>query len=208
MTTAIEISRTVRKEARGDTRAQIVQHAERLIQERGHNGFSYRDLAELLGIKTSSIHYHFPQKEDLLLAVVQDYQTAWHAHIAGIAPTLSARDKLLRYCAQFETNFAGSERVCLGGSMAADVSSVPDDVRQAIQAFYRANENWIAQVLEAGRQDGTLPGGEDTAGRARALFATLQGSLLGARLFKMPARLQNLMPALYERDGETKESGA
>src|SRR3546814_1378771 len=72
------------------TRTQIMQHAQRLIQERGCNGFSYRDLATLIGIKASSIHYYFPQKEDLLLAVVQHYHARWHAAIQAIEAGLSA----------------------------------------------------------------------------------------------------------------------
>ncbi len=43
----------------------------RLIRTRGCNGFSYRDLAEHVGVKTSSIHYYFPGKDDLLYEAVE-----------------------------------------------------------------------------------------------------------------------------------------
>ena len=46
-------------------REQILDHAITLMMLRGYNGFSYRDLSELVGVKTSSIHYYFPSKEDL-----------------------------------------------------------------------------------------------------------------------------------------------
>ena len=36
--------------------------AETLVRTRGYNGFSYRDLAEQIGIKTASIHYRFPHQ--------------------------------------------------------------------------------------------------------------------------------------------------
>ena len=45
-------------------REQLLAHALELIQRRGYNGFSYRDLAELVGVKTSSIHYYFPYSGD------------------------------------------------------------------------------------------------------------------------------------------------
>ena len=38
-------------------REQILDHAITLMMLRGYNGFSYRDLSELVGVKTSSIHY-------------------------------------------------------------------------------------------------------------------------------------------------------
>ena len=54
-------------------REQLLEHTLVLLGTRGYNGFSYRDLAELVGVKTSSIHYYFPTKEDLALAAVQTY---------------------------------------------------------------------------------------------------------------------------------------
>src|SRR5690606_27556968 len=79
------------------TRTQILQQAERLVQERGCNGFSYRDLSALIGIKTSSVHYYFPQKEDLLLALVQQYHARWQAAIQAIDGGLNAEAKLRVY---------------------------------------------------------------------------------------------------------------
>jgi len=178
------------------TRTQIVRHAQRLIQERGYNGFSYRDLAALIGIKTSSIHYYFPQKEDLLLAVVQQYHSRWHAAMRNIDPDLRADAKLRAYVDVHRHAFCGTERICLGASLAADVASLPDCVRQALQDFFTANENWLAALLEQGAREGSLrvPGDARTA--ARALFAALQGSLIGARLFKNSERVEDLLPGV------------
>ena len=36
-------------------REQLVEHALVLIRRRGFNGFSYRDLADLVGVKTLSL---------------------------------------------------------------------------------------------------------------------------------------------------------
>jgi TetR/AcrR family transcriptional regulator, transcriptional repressor for nem operon len=41
-------------------RDQLLDHARNLLMTRGYNGFSYRDLSALVGVKTSSIHYYFP----------------------------------------------------------------------------------------------------------------------------------------------------
>lgn len=43
-------------------RDQLLEHTLVLVRQRGFNGFSYRDLAERVGVKTSSIHYHFPSR--------------------------------------------------------------------------------------------------------------------------------------------------
>ena len=43
------------------------------IQEKGVSGLSFRDLAAEANIKSSSVHYYFPQKADLIYEVTKDY---------------------------------------------------------------------------------------------------------------------------------------
>ena len=54
-----------------DTKTKILDLAETLTQTKGFNGFSYIDLANEIGIKTSSIHYYFKAKDDLAAALVE-----------------------------------------------------------------------------------------------------------------------------------------
>ena len=44
------------------TPARILDVAERLVQVRGFNGFSYADVAAELGVTKASLHYHFPAR--------------------------------------------------------------------------------------------------------------------------------------------------
>src|ERR1700722_7592562 len=48
-----------------ETASAILDIAERLVQCRGFNGFSYADIAAELGITKASLHYHFPGKAEL-----------------------------------------------------------------------------------------------------------------------------------------------
>src|SRR2546428_7547232 len=49
----------------------IMDAAERRMQQGGFGGFSFREIAADVGIKSSSVHYHFPTKEDLAAAVIR-----------------------------------------------------------------------------------------------------------------------------------------
>ncbi|MGO9147870.1 MAG: TetR/AcrR family transcriptional regulator [Desulfomonilia bacterium] len=55
----------------GDTRSKIIDLGEKLLLVQGFNGFSYADIAVSLGIKNAAIHYHFPAKCDLGLAIIE-----------------------------------------------------------------------------------------------------------------------------------------
>ena len=54
--------------------AEILEVTRRLIMERGYNGFSFRDIAARVGIKSASIHYHFATKADLAEAALKAYR--------------------------------------------------------------------------------------------------------------------------------------
>lgn len=57
--------------ADGDTRHLILDVAEELLLTRGYVAFSYQDIAARIGIRKASIHYHFPSKADLGLAIIE-----------------------------------------------------------------------------------------------------------------------------------------
>ena len=67
-----------------DTSDRLLDAAERLTQTRGFNGFSYRDLEQAIGIKTASIHYHFPTKSDLGVAMADRYVARFALGLAEI----------------------------------------------------------------------------------------------------------------------------
>ena len=78
-------------------RDQILEHAITLMMLRGYNGFSYRDLSELVGVKTSSIHYYFPSKDDLVLEAVSQYSNEILGALGSIESSLPADQKLGKY---------------------------------------------------------------------------------------------------------------
>ena len=55
------------------TREALIRTAEQLMRTRGYSAFSYADLSESVGIRKASIHHHFPTKEDLGKALVEEY---------------------------------------------------------------------------------------------------------------------------------------
>src|SRR6476661_5042238 len=51
----------------------IMDAAERRMRIGGFNSFSFREIAADVGVKSSSVHYHFPTKEKLAAAVIHRY---------------------------------------------------------------------------------------------------------------------------------------
>ena len=180
-----------RSRNREATRRQILDVAQEMVQLRGYHAFSYRDLAEAIGIKTSSIHYYFPTKGDLGRALMARYRGAFLEALVEIdREEKNALAKLERFLGLFSRTFERDHRLCLCGSLAADLGTLPDPIRDEARGFFADNERWLQRVLRQGREAGTLrvPGSVERA--AESIFSALEGAMLGARTFGDPARIQ------------------
>ena len=176
------------------TREQLLKHAQALIRQRGYNGFSYRDLAELVGVKAASIHYYFPSKDDLLIESINEYAAEEARLMKDIDETLPASERLNRYAALFYGT--PIDQVCLCGMLAADFASLSDRARDAVQSFYRTHERWLSKVVADGQRDGSIEWGGEAEAAGRYLFAAFQGALMSSRLFQTPSRLLDVVTSI------------
>ena len=165
------------------TAGQILDVAERLAQTRGFNGFSYADIAAELGITKASLHYHYPTKADLGRALVDRYSENFTAALTGIErSSTSPSVQLDRYAAIYaEVLKAG--RICLCGMLAAEYTTLPATMQEAIRGFFDLNERWLARVLETGRRNGALQFDGAAKDAARVITSALEGAMLLARPF-------------------------
>jgi TetR/AcrR family transcriptional repressor of nem operon len=172
------------------TAERILDAAERLVQQRGFNGFSYADIAAELGITKASLHYHYPSKADLGQALIARYSERFLDALQAIdADAEDAPAKLAAYAGLYATVLKG-ERMCLCGMLAAEYTTLPEQMRGAVIAFFELNETWLAGVLDAGRSDGTLEFDGPTRDVAQTTISTLEGALLVSRPYNDPARFE------------------
>jgi TetR/AcrR family transcriptional repressor of nem operon len=167
---------------RGDTAGRILDVAERLVQERGYNGFSYADVAEQLGISKAALHYHYPGKAELGDALIERYASRFADALTALdARDIDAHDRLHAY-AQLYAEVFRDDRMCLCGMLAADYATLPDPMRVRVVGFFDDNEAWLSHVLEEGRGAGSLR----FQGSPRTVARTLVGGLEGAMLVARP----------------------
>lgn len=163
--------------------AGILDVAERLVQVRGFNGFSYADIAAQLRVTKASLHYHFATKAELGRALIDRYSTAFACALAGIdGQHADPCVKLRRYVALYETVIR-SKRMCLCGMLAAEVTTLPASMQRRLNAFFDANEIWLARVLRSGRALGKMRFSDSATERARGMIGTLEGAMLVARMY-------------------------
>ena len=172
-----------RAAASADTSQRILDIAERLVQTRGFNGFSYADIAEALDVTKASLHYHFPSKADLGKRLIERYEEAFLAALKTIEATgAAARDKLKRY-ARIYADVLRDNRMCLCGMLASDYATLPKPMKEEVKHFFDENEQWLAAVLEQGRKAGKLQFKGSALELARIIVGSLEGAMMLARSY-------------------------
>jgi TetR/AcrR family transcriptional repressor of nem operon len=170
------------------TAERILDIAERLVQSRGFNSFSYADIAGELGITKASLHYHFPGKAELGQALIERYSERFAAALEQIDRDVpDARDKLDAYAALYAQVLRG-QRMCMCGILAAEYQTLPRPMRQAVIRFFDDNQKWLAGVLAQGRSDHSLTIDGSIDDMAQSILGTLEGAMLVARPYSDVAR--------------------
>ena len=171
------------------TRESILDAARELVQVRGYHAFSYRDLSQRVGIKTASIHYHFPSKSDLGLVLMAEYRANFRSTLDEIRRGRGgAPQRLWGFVELFRDTFTDGDRLCLCGSLAADLMTLPESIRTEVRGFFEDSEGWLMEVLREGVGAGELELDGSVGIVAETFLAALEGAMLGARAFGASAR--------------------
>lgn len=165
-----------------DTREEIMNAAEELLQRRGYNAFSYQHIAVQLGIRNAAIHYHFPAKEDLGVALVRRYRDRFREWCDGINRETSAWNRLQAYFRTYIDYLEAECKICPGGILATEFEAIPEEMRQEARLLMREIFEWLVETLELGREQCTLNYPGDSRHKAVEIGAALQGALQVARM--------------------------
>jgi TetR/AcrR family transcriptional regulator, transcriptional repressor for nem operon len=177
--------------ARGDATAnRVLDVAERLVQVRGFNGFSYADVAAELGITKAALHYHFASKAGLGAALIDRYCDRLAASLAALAAADRSAPARLRGYAALYRDVLATERLCLCGMLAAEYQTLPTAMQSAVIRFFTLNEAWLTEVLSDGAAAGEIQLASPAADAAVALVAGLEGAMLVTRPFNDMARFE------------------
>jgi TetR/AcrR family transcriptional regulator, transcriptional repressor for nem operon len=187
-----------RQRANSDTAERILDIAERLVQSRGYNGFSYADVAAELEITKASLHYHFPGKAELGQALVERYAARFAAALEQIDTAGGDAPAKLGAYTRIYADVLRDKRMCLCGMLAADHDTLPAPMREAVVRFFDHNIGWLTGVLEQGRAEGSLGVDGSAAAAAQALLGGLEGAMLVARPYGDPSRFHAAAGRLLE----------
>ena len=164
---------------RPESRRQTIADAARaLIAERGFEGLRTRDIAERVGINVATLHYHVPTKQDLVRLVAESLRGDFlRQHQRRPREGLSPRDRLLREIADFRENLESNVELFTVFAELSERARRDPEVLAELEPMRAYWHTQIAEVIEAGRGDGSFRHDLD----ARAAASIVIGALTGSR---------------------------
>ncbi|HEY2876479.1 MAG TPA: TetR/AcrR family transcriptional regulator [Reyranella sp.] len=156
-----------------DMKTAILDAAERRMQAGGFGGFSFREIAADVGIKSSSVHYHFPTKEALAAAVIRRWGertfTRIDQELAKDPDPVRVWTKAFRRTAHSEAH------MCPCAVLGASAQGLPEEVAGEVKDFFgKCHVKLANQGL--------------TPGKAAEFLSTITGALLLANALRDPAQ--------------------
>jgi TetR/AcrR family transcriptional regulator, transcriptional repressor for nem operon len=166
-----------------DTKTEILDLAENLLLDRGFNAFSYAHISSALKVKNAAVHYHFPTKADLGVAIIRratERFASWSRHERMTAK--SPPEKLEAFFRSYMRFLEAGQQVCLGGALETDFKTLPPEMQVETQKFTSAIFSWMERVLEEGRKKHLFSFPGDPSDQAILVLSTLQGALQMTRV--------------------------
>lgn len=150
-----------------DTADSILDAAEERIRRGGYSGFSFREIAADIGVKSSSVHYHFPTKERLAASVARRYTDRFAEAVD--ARYSQGEDIVSAWRSVFREALDRDGRMCLCGALAATAHDLADEVKQEVRRFFALG---IDRLITGGL----------SRNAAIQVLATLEGAMLAANV--------------------------
>jgi len=129
-------------------RKEITTLATQTVQKNGLHSVSFRQIANEIGIKSSSVHYHFPTKPDLAVALITEYAENFALKLQEIEHTYDSLSEQLIALVEVVELVVKEDNLCLCGMMAAELTALDKNTQSALNEFFASTEDWLTRAFD------------------------------------------------------------
>jgi TetR/AcrR family transcriptional regulator, transcriptional repressor for nem operon len=184
-----------------DTATRIRESAHDLIAARGYFGFSYADIAEVVGIRKASIHHHFPSKVDLVVATLKEYRAKLVEAAGGLDNNVAdPMQRLKLYVHHWEECVQSNNRpICIAALLSAELPALPEEIQTEVQLHFKYLVRWVRATLKEGVSCGNIHLQHGVEVEAQSFVALVHGAMISARAFGSPDIFSSITKGALDR---------
>ena len=157
-----------------DTRDKIIQLGDTLIRERGYNAFSFSDISKQLNIKNASIHYHFPTKTSLVIAIIQKHVIQLERFKKNVSNS-DPLQKITMFLTVYSFGRKEGKRSILG-SLSNDYNTFTSEIQTELKILMDNTLHWLSETLKEGKSLEVFIFKEDNRTKALLLITNILGA--------------------------------
>lgn len=188
-----------------DTRQRILESARDLIFARSYAEVGVAAICKNAGVKKGSFYHFFPSKQELTLAVIDEFLIEFKQSIYAEAfhPSLTPMSRFHRLgelAYRFQKEIADTTGHTLGcpfGNIAVEMSTQDEVLRLKVDAIFAQLEGLFRETLSEAMAQGEI-GDIDIDATANAMVAYLEGVMLMAKARNDPEVIRVLSPAMVD----------
>lgn len=171
-----------------------------LIVSAGYNGFSYADIADIVGIRKASIHHHFPSKVDLVQTLVCRYLQDAETGIAAIEQNVTnPLNQLHAYTDHWAKCIEdGSRPYCVCALLASELPVLPPEIAVEVRQYFQLLSAWLTRALHRASTLGFIHISRPPEVEAELFMATVHGAMLSARAYGDPNKFSVITSAAFD----------
>lgn len=164
-----------------NTREQIISLGRDFIQRTGYPSFSFRQIATELGVKNAAVHYHFPSKEDLGVAVIEKDRADFEAMTRSME-NCSPAERSEAVLHLYQRYFDEGQKLCLIGICGSAYTELPSKMQAAAKIHLQNIASWLEETFAAGKASGEFKFVSDPITMANHWVNMLPGTLISGRI--------------------------
>lgn len=164
------------------TREKILDLGEDLIVTKGFNAFSYHDISKKLGVKNAAIHYYFPAKGNLSTSIVKNNILRFEEMVENFKTKNFSVLNQLEVFFRLYAKYNRESKICLFGSLGPDFNTLSESTQQELQKMKIKIIDWLADILEKGRNEKVLDFNGDANTRALIVLSNMVAGLQFSRI--------------------------
>ncbi|MFC3713336.1 TetR/AcrR family transcriptional regulator [Sphingoaurantiacus capsulatus] len=168
------------------TRERIVEAAMELFWLKGYNSTSIADILSRTQVNSGSLYHFFPGKQDLLVAVLEQYRDgigpmllapAWEGVDDPVERVFALLDRYRGLILETDCTYG-----CPIGSIALELHEPDEGVRRLLAENFTGWAAAIERCLDVAGE--RLPTGTDRAALAEFVLTVMEGAVMQARTYR------------------------
>jgi TetR/AcrR family transcriptional repressor of nem operon len=169
-----------------ETRTMIIDKAINLINRNGFRNTSIQNIIDETGVKKGNLYFHFASKDELGIELLREAENRYFDYLAKSVkssdPIGKINDILKAVLAYHRRRgFVGG---CIFGNTALEMSDSGENYAEFIRSVFNRWIRIITGYLKEAEMKGLLAERIRPDSMARHIVASLEGSIMMARLYK------------------------